>query len=51
MIPAPQLSLPGLALTRAINSLTVFGPSSARMFSSEVFLDASVIGAKSLSGS
>ena len=50
IVPAPMLSLPGLALALAISSLIVFGPS-LRTTTSDMFLVNSVIGAKSLSGS
>ena len=49
--PGAIIELAGIALARAISSFTVCGPSCARTLSSEVFFDASVIGAKSLSGS
>ena len=51
IVPAPMLSLPGLALAFAISSLIDFGPSLARTTMSDMFLVSSVIGAKSLIGS
>ena len=50
IVPAPMLSLPGLALARAISSLTVAGPS-LRTTMSDMFFASSVTGAKSLAAS
>src|SRR5438067_5711593 len=50
MVPAPMLSLPGLALALAISSLIVLGPS-LRTTTSATVLISNVIGAKSFSGS
>ncbi len=51
MVPAPMLSLPGLAFALAISSLMLFGPSLARTTISDMFLVSSEISEKSLSGS
>ena len=50
IVPAPILSLPGLALARAISSLTVVR-SVAAHHQSDMFFASSVTGAKSLAAS
>jgi hypothetical protein len=50
MVPAPMLSLPGLAFALAISSLIVLGPS-LRTTTNATVLISNVIGARSLSGS